>query len=178
MRILIFLNILLMTLIPLASEDRDQPYVDNISRLELLGFNYFSPPLSLSPGQLYNNQGNPVRINGETQRVMLILFLNKDDPFDKDLRTDLDVLSERYEGAPFLILTVSSEEEDYKDHNRRTAEKWGVQKYPTILLIDHNFLLRGSSEGIYPDLLSEGFKQIIDELLLNIQTPGIVDTLQ
>ncbi|MDC7223660.1 MAG: hypothetical protein PQJ60_07945 [Spirochaetales bacterium] len=169
---------LLLFTIFLVAEDSSGPYEDNISRLELLGFHYFAPPLALSPGRIYDKEGRAFLINGETEQVMIIVFLNNDDPFASDLRKSLEELSEAYEEEPLMILTLSSAEQDFKDRQGRTADKWGVQLYPTILIVDHQFRVRGSSEGIYPDINSEDFRKVLDELLLDVKTPGIINPLQ
>ena len=169
---------MIFTLLPLISEDDSSSYKDDVSRLELLGFNYFSTPLSLIPGRLISPEGRSVAVNGSSGRVLLIVFLSGEDPFEEDVKRGLSKLSGRYMNDPFRIITVSPAEEDYKDRDGRAGSRWGVEKYPTILLTDHNFMLRGSSEGIYPDLSSEDFSRVIDRLLLDIKAPGIVNTLQ
>ncbi|MDC7219691.1 MAG: hypothetical protein PQJ59_07115 [Spirochaetales bacterium] len=170
--------ILICLSLPLFSQEDNYSYTDNISRLELLDFNYFSPPLPLSPGRLINPQGKSYLINGSSEQVMVIIFLDEADLFTADLKNQLKKLKNRFADEPLLVLTVSTAEEDFKDREGRSAQKWGVQKYPTILITDHNFNLRGSSEGIYPDLASEDFFRIIEELILDIKTPGIINTLQ
>ena len=175
--ILIVFYLLLASFMIYAEAD-SPAYRDNISRLELLGFHYFPQPQPLIPGRLISPSGESVTVNGSSRQIILIIFLSGGDPFENDLKEDLAELSRHYAGDPFKIITVSPAEEDYKDRESRSADRWGVINYPTILLADHNFLLRGSSEGIYPDLASEGFFKVIDRLLLDIKSPGIINTLQ
>ena len=170
--------LLALLIIPVSSEDNSTPYKDNISRLEHLGFHYFPAPLHMTAGRLIDREGRTILVNGSSEQILLIVFINRDDPFTPDLRAKLARLSEDYSDDPFKIIIVSSAEEDYKDRGGRSGDKWGVLHYPTLLLIDHNFLLRGSSEGIYPDIASDDFRKVIDELILNIHTPGVINTLQ
>ncbi len=153
-------------------------YKDDISRIELLGFHYFPIPLFVSPGKLFDSEGEGLLIDGSSETVLLIAFLGARDPFNEEMRKGLTDLSAIYGESPFHVVIISDNREDYKDREGRCGKKWGVINYPTFLLIDHNFRLRASAEGIYPDFGGEDFRKVIDDLLLDIKAPGIINTLK
>ncbi len=150
----------------------------DISRIQLMGFHYFPMPVPLTPARLIDGDGAGLIIDGSSRSVLLIAFLGGEDPFSPEMREGLLNLEKRFAGRPFHVIIVSENRDDYKDREGRAAGKWGVMNYPTFLLADHNLLLRASAEGIYPDFGGEDFYKVIEELLLDIQAPGIINTLK
>jgi hypothetical protein len=151
---------------------------DNLSRLLLLNFNYFETPYPLPLLKLSDPNGKKLSLDQFKGQAVVMIFQGENDPFNDEIREQIEYLKNIYKGKPIQFIIISQEQEDYKDFNSTARDALGVLRYPSYFIIDHKYNLRGSAESIYPSLISDDFLKIIERLLLDIESPGIVNTLK
>lgn len=170
-RILYWITVLLIFIYFLSSEENNVEYIDDLSRLELLGFNYFPEPFSLPEMKVNDGNGNVFTITPSADRIFLLIFIQRYDPFHSFIHGKVKEIRTDFKNRPLDIIIVNEE-------RNPASRQLGMTKYPGYFLIDHRNRLRGSAEGIYPDLGRDDFYRVLEKLLLDIQTPSVIDTLQ